>query len=289
MKMKNTLKLELRKAFFNKFFFIALIILIIPCILSLLYNVDIFNKDIENMNRMGKIMNTKYNPDLGGGTIFNFWIGNEARSLGSTIFFYIFPLVVAIPYGWSYCSELKCGYVKNMVIRCGRKNYYLSKYIATFLSGGLVMIIPLIINIMLIACFIPARIPDVVSAVYTGIFPEDLMAELYYSKPFLYLAFYLLIDFFFCGLIATLSFAITTFTKSRVVVTLFPFAIILGFHYFFGAFAFDLGKELSPLNFLKPLCWEFPATWEVILIEGGILFLITFSLTFLKGRKKEIY
>lgn len=51
------------------------------------------------------------------------------------------------------------GYMRQMLVRAGEKSYLTAKFLATFIAGGLAMVVPLIINFMLTAMFIPAITP----------------------------------------------------------------------------------------------------------------------------------
>ncbi|MFR3037766.1 MAG: hypothetical protein ACLTLY_02965 [Agathobacter rectalis] len=51
------------------------------------------------------------------------------------------------------------GYMRQMLVRAGEKSYLTAKFLATFIAGGLAMVVPLIINFMLTALFIPAITP----------------------------------------------------------------------------------------------------------------------------------
>lgn len=46
-----------------------------------------------------------------------------------------------------------------MLVRAGEKSYLTAKFLATFIAGGLAMVVPLIINFMLTAMLIPAITP----------------------------------------------------------------------------------------------------------------------------------
>jgi hypothetical protein len=286
--MIRVLKLELKKSLKNKLFFFVIIVGFLITVLSFLYNLEVHTKDLNSMLEYEDKTSILSNHLIGLSTLFNHWIGGESYTLGSTIYFYIFPIMVAIPYGWSYCTELKSGYIKNMVIRTGNFNYYLGKYVATFISGGLAMIIPLVLNIMLVASFIPALKPDPAYMPFYGVFPFSFMSQLFYTKPILYVLIYIFIDFIFCGLIACISYAIANLIKNNIVVILFPFASILGVHYLSSFFLEKVKFELSPLTILHP-----PTTYAVsgyiIMIEIALLFSLTFLTTVIRGLKHEVY
>ncbi|MFP3154662.1 hypothetical protein LQZ18_09595 [Lachnospiraceae bacterium ZAX-1] len=204
----------------------------------------------------------------------------------------MFPLLAAIPYAWSYCEEKNSGYQRNIVVRSGKTQYFLSKYIAIFLSGGLTMVIPLAFNFLLTAMVFPAVTPNVIYDTAYGIFGSSLMSALYYSNPFLYLLFYLLIDFVFAGLVACIGFMVSFFVKYYVATIIVPLFLMLGVHYFrqfvYTSYAIQY-KEISPLYFLRPVQSAYRASWLIILAEIAALLLMTVVPLLLWERKREIY
>ena len=289
----NTVKLECRKAICNKYFLLVVLIGCAITFFSLIPNLQSYYKDINDIKNFEKEFSVIYNSMAPIETVFNHWIGGEAYTPGSADFFFLFPLLVSIPYGWSYCAEKRSGYIKNAVIRSGRGQYYFSKYTALFLSGGLAMVIPLLFNFLLVCMFIPAVTPDPSYLTSYGIISSSFLSMLFYSNPFLYVAIYLIVDFIFCGLIACMCFAFTEFIKSRVIVVLLPFFTLLGFNYICFSFIYISSNviytELSPMSFLRPAPAAYGTNWIVIVIEGAILFLFTFLITVVRGRRNEIY
>lgn len=288
----NTIKLECKKAICNKFFLLAIFIGIAITFFSLIPMVQSYYQDMNNHDSFQEEFGQR-NPLMPMETLFNHWIGGEANTPGAADYFFLFPLLISIPYGWSYCAERRSGYVKNVVIRAGRTRYYLSKYIALFLSGGLVMVIPLLSNFLLAAMFFPAVIPDPSYITAYGIGASSFLSMHFYSRPFLYVLLYLLVDFVFSGLIACLCFTASALVKNRVVVILLPFFILLGFHYFCYSFIYTSGvviyTEVSPMVFLCPVPSVYDTNLFVVLIWGITLFLLTFLTTVVRGQRHEIY
>lgn len=286
MMLKQILRLEIRKALRNKLFYISILLGGVITMLSFFYNVEYYQQDFLIMKQGNS------NPMYAASSLFNLWIGGEPFSLGTSIYFFVFPLLVAIPYGWSYCEEKQNGYIRAVVVRSGKMAYFLSKYIAVFLSGGLAMIIPLIFNFLLTAMFVPAVMPDPLYCTSNGVFFESLMSMIYYTKPFLYVLLYLFIDFLFGGLIACLSFSVACFVRHRTIVVILPFFILLAFHYlrqFIYTSSTIRYKELSPIYFLRPVAAMYPAAWSVILVEAVLLILITLFFSMIWERRHEIY
>lgn len=248
----NTIRLECKKAICNKFFLLVLLIGIIITFFSMVPRVEDYYDGMEDHQWISAEYGVR-NPMMPMFTLFNHWLGGEGHTSGATQYFFLFPLLIAIPYGWSYCIERKSGYTKNMVIRSGRIQYHLSKYIALFLSGGLAMVIPLLFNFLLTAMFVPAVMPDPAYGTAYAIGADSLWSMFFYSHPFLYVFFYLLLDFVFCGLLACLCFVVSMFINNYVVVVLLPFFILLGFNYFCYSLVYTSFTvrytEWSPMHF----------------------------------------
>lgn len=287
--MKNILKLEIEKALKNKFFIFAIFLGFLVTFLSFLYNYEMYSNMLSNTAYNENAFDIEYNSFIGMTTLYNSWVGGEAYTLGSTIYFFIFPILISIPYAWSYCSELKSGYIKNSIIRCGKMQYFTSKYIALFISGGLTMLIPLVMNFLLTAAFIPAYQPQVNFMPYYGIFSNTFLSEIFYIHPNIYICIYMLLNFVFCGLLVCLSCTISNIIRNRVVAVLFPFALTLGLHYIAEIYKHDHFLEISPMYFLRPCPAKCSTTINVILIQIIILVLITFVPMLIRGKRHEIY
>lgn len=286
--LNRMIKLELRKALKSKLFYGSIGIGCVITIVSLVYYLGI------QQNQLSLLRATKdTNPTRYLCNVFTYWIGGEPFSLGTAVYFFVFPLLVAIPYGWSYCEEKRSGYVRMVAVRSGRVPYFLSKYIAVFLSGGLAMVIPLAFSFLSGLLFFPAYTPMPIDGTSNAVFLGSLMSSLYYSIPFLYVFFYLCIDFLFCGLIACLSYGVTCFIKYRAITVILPMFLLLAFHYIAQQFIYISPqmhyKELSPLFFLRPAAALYNASWTVILAEMAVLFLVTFFMSLGWERRHEIY
>lgn len=287
--MKNMLKIELRKALKNKMFFFSMILGFAVTFLSFLYNYELYTTAIKDNQLYSNEFNLIINPMLSINTLYNSWVGGEAFTLGTTVFFFIFPILIAIPYGWSYCSELKSGYIKNAITRCGKLEYFLSKYIATFISGGLTMFIPLICNFLLTASFIPAYQPQVRYMQYYSIFSNTFMSDIFYQHPNLYVSIYILIDFIFCGLICCLSCTSANFIRNKVVAILTPFGVMLLFNYVSDIINSNYYTEVSPMNFLRSCPSSYSTNIYVVLFEMLLFLVLTIAPMFIRSKHYEIY
>lgn len=278
-------KMEIRKALRNKFFYISILIGCVITMFSLAYNIEIYQVDMANQTGTS-------NPMYGASNLFNRWIGGEPFSLGTAAYFFLFPLLVSVPYGWSYCEEKQSGYVRLVAVYSGKSRYFLSKYAAVWLSGGLAMIVPLIFNFSLSLLFFPVVMPDPVYCTSNGVFYGSFLSIIYYSNPFLYVFLYLCIDFIFAGLIACIGYVVSCFSRHRVAAMIMPMLLLLAVNYSRQFLYTSNGifyKEISPLYFLRPVESWSSASGKVILIEMVILFAATFFLIMIWERKHEIY
>lgn len=283
--LTRLVKIELKKAIKNKFFIITLIIANIFALFSALYMIESY----FDVKHQIKIHGAGGNPMTQSFSLFNHWIGGESQSLGYTVYFTLLPLIAALPYSWSYFIENKTGYVKSVVTRSSKSQYYLSKYIATFTAGGLVVLIPLVVNLLIVASFVPAITPSKLYALYYPVGFGSLWSALFYTHPVMYVMLYLLLDFIFAGLFATMGLAVSFFIKNRIAIILIPFFFILILHYARTFLAYKYYSEISPLHFLHSTAIENYANSGVILTQGVLFFVLTFGVTMKLGVKREVF
>ena len=287
--MCSVLKLELKKAFKNKFFWISVVL---GCLITLLSFEHMVNMYYEGMSAIsGNSTDIIYDPHIGINTVFNCWIGGEPFSLGSSIYFFVFPLLIALPYGWSYSEERKCGYRRMMITKTGKKKYYCAKYVAVFLSGGVAMVLPLIFNFWMTLLVVPAILPDVTMNMFYGVCGGSFLAELYYTVPFLYVAIYLFIDFVYCGFLVCICMAVSGIVRQKWGVVLIPFLLLLFVHVITDYIYSDPSvayKELSPLYFLRGVEVRYSFSGSIILLFAIGLLVISL-IGIIKEYRNEIY
>lgn len=279
--LKNSMKTEIKKAVFNKKTLVTLVI-VLALVLYHAVTTIINYHDFLTSYESGAIAG---NPMITSDSLFASWIGADVASFSTSAFFFLLPIIAVLPYGWSLVGEIKSGYIKNVLHRTSRKIYFLSKYVAVFVSGALIVVIPLICSILVLALFLPALKMESIYP-YGTIGQGCMWSVIYYEHPYLYCILYIILDGIFAGLMASLSMAIAFFVKSKVAVVLMPFFVMLLLDYIDTTFL--INGEYSPVKFLQALpvannCYG----WAVFLI-GLILFLITFGITLCMERKYEV-
>lgn len=218
--MKKAIKTELWKATHNTFFTLSLILGIGIILLDVAQNVitvdDLVRRNIE----AGLMGNGTHSISL-----FTRWIAINGFTFGSVYFFLIWPVLAAMPHGWSYAQEVKTGVINQYLVRSTRKTYFISKYIAVFLSGGISVSLPIIVNLFLNALFCPATLPEV-THLLTAITDGYFLSALFYTHPWCYCLIWCSVDFLFGGMGACLCFLVGHKIRFPVMVMLFPFAIL---------------------------------------------------------------
>ena len=288
--MKGILRTEIYKAFTNKLFCFSVLLGTAFVLLSAFDRISIFVSDsgFLHMVEMAKERETVKYPIVPASTLYNSWIGGESQSLGYTLFFMLYPLLAILPYGHSFSEEVRSGYVKVIMPKCGRKNYFLAKTIAAFLSGGAAIVIPSAISLLLCAMVFPAAKPNVIYDQYFQLGHENMLAGLGNTHPLIYMLFYLFIDFVYAGLYACLSIVVVFFFKQRFSSVIIPFLFALGCDSLRSFLAYISYVEISPLL----LTHDMPVAY---FIKAPVLFAwicffsaVSIPIIFVKGRKYEI-
>ena len=214
-------------------------------------------------------------------SLFSTWMGNELFPIQSYIFYLILPLLAVLPFGSSFFEDIKSGYIINVCTRVEKKIYFKAKYLAVFLSGGVAVVAPLLLNLVLSSMFMPAFIPD--NGTVGTISPTTMVYEVFFTHPLIYVLMFIVIDFIFAGVIATLALSYTYFTEHRFGVMIVPFV----FHFFIYSLTNLIDKTDYSLFFM---------------LNGGannnylpmyiLYFLLFFALSYVifmwKGKKQDV-
>lgn len=254
--MSNILKVELRRAFCNKKFLISLSL---GMSIVIMFAIRYIPGSLERIE-----MSRSYGKGEFEGLALVKWIGANSYSAEGYLFFLILPLLATLPYGTSYFEDIKGGVYKNIVLKGGKKQYFISKYIATFLSGGAAVVIPMIFSLMVSMMFLPTHMPSSAAGVFS-ITGRTMFNELFYTRPFIYIAVYLIIDFIMSGFIATIALIVTGFSSYRFIVELAPLFIYI---FVFSMFNLINQIDMQPNLFLNP---SYPHSEGVIIAAGIII------------------
>ena len=285
--MKNTLRTELRLAFCNRFFWVSFLLMTAFAAFGVVL--------METAREHGFEMWRQFRFDESGNPLQSFflpatslyckWLGGDAGQFTTATFYFLVFLVCTVPFSWSLVSEKQSGYEIHMVLSAGKPAYYLSKYVASFISGAFVVAVPLLLNFVLSACFVPAFRPEPYADLYYGIPSTYLWGNLFVSYPLLYVFLYLMLAGFMAGMWATVGVSLAFVAKNRFVVMICPYLLLLFFHVLWSNFAgsiLNVYVQLSPLYFIIPRALGFSNNGWVI--AGWVIVILLFDVLIYRQR-----
>lgn len=271
----NTIKMEIKRSFKSK----GLMISIIAGIICILYkNIDFYIKlkDYYDIFPKGSIYE-----GLNKQTFYSQWIVGNFSNASTMYMFYFFGLIVAIPFGASYYLDKKNGYIKNICVRTGKKTYLKAKFVAVFVSGGIAVCIPLLLDFLFSKIWIPH---DFVYMPFTilntksewGIF---VINHLYISAFMIFAVW-----FVFGGALATVSLMISIIAEDYFTIQLTPFFLMLILIYF-PNFVSAGSQKFFPYYFLSIFGDSSPVIGIIISL---LMTILTYSFFYRFESKKDI-
>lgn len=275
---------ELKRAILNPYFILICLYGIVIALLHCGQKAFEYSTFISAVREYGTVENVKVNPCTPVYNAFTSWIGCDSSSKYSKLLFFIFPLLAALPYSWSYCYNYKKEKNKN---ECYIPNSH--QYLAVFISSGLTLAIPLLINFLSILLFIPVIFPDSIYDIYYGFFSNEFMSYIFYVNPYLYILIFIILCFVFSGLLGCLGFSFSTLIRSRILAIASPFIVTIATEYikrYIGEKNDVTITEFSPMSFLFP-AKSHNASWLIIISEMITLFIITYVLAVLRFKFKK--
>lgn len=209
--MRELVSVELNKALKNPWFYIAVLI---GCSLA------VASAYMAIQSNYSAGLSGREDEWLGTGAtgVFAAWMLVGTGDLFvSGVFFYILPLLTLIPYCWSLQTEIFSGALAHEYTCRTRRDTLAARYIAVFISSGAAAVIPLLVNLVILMCFVPASVPEVTSNIYMGMREEEIWVNLYFTWPALYVAVNVVYDFVLAGIWGGLVLSMSTVLENRVV------------------------------------------------------------------------
>ena len=177
-----------------------------------------------------------YNVDsfyLSGHSAYSAWmVANCPIATLPTVFFYLLPFIVLIPFAWSFRGERMSGYDMQVISRISRRDRMLAKGIVVFGSAALITIVAHVVNFVTVSLFLPLRTPVFEEVFTLGIFTECLFSNLFYSRPLLYVLAFTAMNSILMGAWATLVLGTSAIFGNRVSLLVFPYLLLVALRYF---------------------------------------------------------
>lgn len=218
--------------------------------------------------------NVEINNGLCMENVYYNWIGGNCGQLQTFLLYFIIPILASLPTGYSYFEDLHSGYIYHFSVRGKKQTYLAGKILATFLTGALVVIIPLAASFLLTAMRFPLLYPEPVMELGPDLISFDI--GFYYQHPLWHTILFILVDGIFFGGMALFVLTGTFMLNHKFSVMITPFVI----SYFLFSLDQILGKnDYSPNYFLIPgfsphLWWEFFIGFAGIAVNAVVIYLV---------------
>ena len=213
------------------------------------------------------------------------WIVVNGNALAvPTVFFTALPLLASLPYSWSYCADRQSGYACQVTTRASRRGYVGSKILACFCAGSLLSAAALVLNIAVLAAFLPANVAFYEDNIILGVYSDSLFSYFFFNLPVLYVFLYTVLDAVLMGVWAALVLGLSLIFTNRVSVMVVPFMLLYAWHDLNTRLAFILNMRLPNLDIIDHLDAEnFMLDSELFVIVFELCFLVCLTLILMRA------
>ena len=215
-------------------------------------------------------------------TSYEKWIGNDWSSIYSLLYFMLAPILMSLPYGGTLQSDIRTGYIKSIVTRVKKRDYYLAKYLISFCAGLFIMI-PFMLNFCIVSLLFPSVKPQP-GVGYFAVLEGYLWADLFYSHPLVYISLWMIMDVIVLGLFASLSIGVTWLTRDYFVSVMMPFICCM---ILFGLNLVTNISALAPQTYLRPSQPD-GANIFWIIVECTVIALFDFY-CYMVGKRRDVF
>jgi hypothetical protein len=251
--MSGVLRVELYRALTGKTFVVAVAIGCVLALAAAVHPISLYYT-VVSQYLTDEYLAYHYVYQFAYTSAWTEWLPLRATDSLPNLFFFTAPLLITFAYSWSFRSDQLSGYGQGIMVRSTRFAQYTAKALATFVAGGLTISVPLLVNFVAIACFVPLQSPDILFDIYTGVSTNMAFSALFFNHPLLYVVLRLGIDFVLAGLWASAVLALSLCMKNRVAIVALPYIALIVIKYvsesLYELFAFS-GYNLTVIDHLR--------------------------------------
>lgn len=212
MKFLKTLRCDLNKTIINLGFFGAVIITFILCFTASAYVDDMVGKSYSVFEALFTLDKSLIESDFTFASIRLF-------SIGLTGYVKMFlPIIVAFPFMVTFCAERNSGLMRYSITRTGKLRYYLSKFTASLIGGGLATMLGLALYGIVVFFLFPS-VSDY------SLTEEQIMLIVPSTQPQMIIKS-LLSALVYGAFSALPAFFISSFCRNPYLITCIPFMLI---------------------------------------------------------------
>lgn len=191
------------------------------------------------------------------------------------------PILATLPSALTYRDETRYGIIKFINLRVDNRKYIRSKIISNCITGGLAVVIPVVIITLIIFIFFRGNIAD--SYMYKAF--GGAYNSLFQSYFSLYVLLHLTIYFFHGAAYASIALAVSSKIQNTIAILLSPII-----YFMLGSVMFELLhiRYLSPGRVFQFYFNPYVLILEIV-ISVSIIFIISSSVFMYFTKKEFIY
>lgn len=160
-------------------------------------------------------------------SVFTSWMGiGIGYDIWATVYLYVCILLAALPYCSTFVKDNNSQYILQYYSRISKNRLHIAKFITTFVVGGLIVVIPLLVNLIATMMFVPALKP-----IENGLFMgngSSFMNVLFVKHTFIYTFIYIVQFFIYGGAFCVIALASSYIFNNSFLVMLMPFVTFYG-------------------------------------------------------------
>lgn len=197
-------------------------------------------------------------------------------------FYFILPILACLVGSDVMGQDMRSKEFINILSRVNKKKYFLCKAVLSFVSAGIVIIIPFLLDFIVKLAMYPANLPCVISG---AIFPDTTgLSDIFVYNPMLYTILAILFTFLFSGLLGLVGFSISLFTNKKLVIISVPFIITIVIWNLVNILGI---KDYSIASMLIFRITQNIHTFNELATAFMIPFLIVVFISFMRGKKYD--
>ena len=186
-----------------------------------------------------------YNTLLSVISAYTAWIPTRIGDFYSGLYYLLWPLLATIPTAWILSNDSKEGVLEQQCLRIKKASVIRIKLYVSFISGGICSALPLILNFLVVICFLPLFTPKIYDEIYTAVPMNSLFSGLFYNSPLAYVIALSILAFIIGGLFSCVVSLFASLSKTK-------FQAIFVSYFLLHLLAF-LGSQFSAILFSAQL------------------------------------
>ena len=227
----------------NPLFWICIAIGVCIALLAAWIEIQIELNTLEATLQQGDHLS--YNTLLSVISAYTAWIPTRIGDFYSGLYYLLWPLLATIPTAWILSNDSKEGVLEQQCLRIKKASVIRIKLYVSFISGGICSALPLILNFLVVICFLPLFTPKIYDEIYTAVPMNSLFSGLFYNSPLAYVITLSVLAFILGGLFSCVVSLFASLSKTK-------FQAIFVSYFLLHLLAF-LGSQFSAILFSAQL------------------------------------